>query len=54
MLQRLDGLLAQHEQEVAARLAELESLQGEIARYRARVAQRIRKGAEKRVGGKRG
>ena len=46
MLLRLDTLLAQHEQEVAARLAELASLQQEIARYRRRVAQRIRNGAE--------
>ena len=46
MLSRLDSLLEQHEREVTARLTELRSLQGEIARYRGRVAQRIRAAAE--------
>jgi len=47
MLGRLDSLLEQHEREVTSRLTELRSLQGEIARYRGRVAQRIRASAEK-------
>jgi DNA-binding transcriptional MerR regulator len=41
MLRRLDVLLEKHEEDVATRLLELESLQGEIGRYRERVAQRI-------------
>jgi DNA-binding transcriptional MerR regulator len=47
MLRRLDTLLEKHEQEVVSRLTELESLQDEIGRYRARVAQRIQGGAPK-------
>ena len=50
MLTRLDGLLERHEQEVAARLGELESLQSEIARYRQRVAQRIQEASPRRNG----
>ena len=50
MLTRLDGLLERHEQEVAARLGELESLQSEIGRYRLRVAQRIQEAAPRRNG----
>ena len=53
MLQRLDKLLAQHEGDLAARIEELQGLQGEIGRYRERVAQRIREGAEKPARGKR-
>jgi DNA-binding transcriptional MerR regulator len=45
MLRRLDVLLEKHEEDVATRLLELESLQGEIGRYRERVAQRIRGGS---------
>ena len=40
MLRRLDSLLERHEEDVASRLSELESLQGEIGRYRERVSQR--------------
>lgn len=48
MLRRLDTLLEKHEEDVATRLLELESLHGEIGRYRTHVAQRIRGPKEKR------
>ena len=40
MLSRLDELLARHLGELDARIAELETLRGEIRRYRERVADR--------------
>ena len=45
MLERLDPLLARHEVELDTRIHELQSLRGEITRYRERVAHRIQTGA---------
>ena len=41
MLGRLDELLERHRQDVAERIAELETLRGEIERYRDHVGRRI-------------
>jgi DNA-binding transcriptional MerR regulator len=41
MLERLDGLLARHLDELGGRITELASLRDEIEKYRARVASRV-------------